>query len=343
VEEVTQKTGNFKKFDTFVKMLKSSLTHGSDTVFADLLTYSDLEMLRSKQTRKPLGNTTKPNNKRYLILTYAVEFDRVHYPLPLAHVDQPSGRELRDTIARLRREIQRLRAAGLPARSSSASSPGGASGGDGEAEELRGLLRQARRERDDAQRDGERARVECAKLARANERLAQDMQRLEDARDADERGREGIALREARRRAAELENELANEREEARQEQAELRHQLVVLQRQLDAKGQAMADLRARARNAGAEADAARRRARLAQDARLDAKRAVYGGPAGPASRPASAERRRPTPPPARPFQRFDPTAYVRAKQAPPPLPPPSRTNLTRLVPPSVLTGHVSR
>jgi hypothetical protein len=41
------------------------------------------------------------------------------------------------------------------------------------------------------------------------------------------------ALREARRNLTELENELANERDEARQEQAELRRQIVLMQKQV--------------------------------------------------------------------------------------------------------------
>lgn len=32
--------------------------------------------------------TNIQNNKRYLILTYAAEYDRVHYPLPLAFVER---------------------------------------------------------------------------------------------------------------------------------------------------------------------------------------------------------------------------------------------------------------
>ena len=39
--------------------------------------------------------SSKTNNKRYLILTYAAEFDRVHYPLPLLHEDAPSADALR--------------------------------------------------------------------------------------------------------------------------------------------------------------------------------------------------------------------------------------------------------
>ena len=47
-------------------------------MFIDLLTYNDLEMLKNRKARKQPGGAVnaKPNNKRYLILTYAVEFDR---------------------------------------------------------------------------------------------------------------------------------------------------------------------------------------------------------------------------------------------------------------------------
>lgn len=35
--------------------------------------------------------SSNSNNKRYIILTYAAEYDRVHYPLPLAFVESPSS------------------------------------------------------------------------------------------------------------------------------------------------------------------------------------------------------------------------------------------------------------
>ena len=93
-------------------MLATAFARNSQSVFVDLLTYADLELLKS---RKPNGSTAnsdagkqlRKSNKaseggtlphmtwpahsqlslqqRYLILTYAVEFDRVHFPLPLAY------------------------------------------------------------------------------------------------------------------------------------------------------------------------------------------------------------------------------------------------------------------
>ncbi|GMF41882.1 unnamed protein product [Phytophthora fragariaefolia] len=45
------------------------------------------------------------NGKRFLILTYAVEFDRVHYPLPLTPELSPSAEVLQRTIRRLKQEL----------------------------------------------------------------------------------------------------------------------------------------------------------------------------------------------------------------------------------------------
>ena len=44
LEDITRKTGNFKKFSLFVKMLSTALLNKSDSVFVDLLTFTDLVM-----------------------------------------------------------------------------------------------------------------------------------------------------------------------------------------------------------------------------------------------------------------------------------------------------------
>jgi hypothetical protein len=49
VEDITQKTGNYKKFSVFVQMLTSALAQRSESVFVDLLTYTDLEMLKARR------------------------------------------------------------------------------------------------------------------------------------------------------------------------------------------------------------------------------------------------------------------------------------------------------
>ena len=93
-------------------MLLAATVDDSDSVFVDLLTYADLEALKSKRAGAPprAAPSSKTNNKRYLILTYAAEFDRVHYPLPLLHEDAPSADALRATVARLKRENAKLAA-----------------------------------------------------------------------------------------------------------------------------------------------------------------------------------------------------------------------------------------
>lgn len=78
IENLTQKTGNYKQFDVFVAMLQSGLLKTSECITLDLLTFEDLELLRARRTEGgSLSNIlTSSNNRRYLILTYTVEFDR---------------------------------------------------------------------------------------------------------------------------------------------------------------------------------------------------------------------------------------------------------------------------
>eukprot|EP01138_Halocafeteria_seosinensis_P000342 gb/GECG01000354.1/.p1 GENE.gb/GECG01000354.1/~~gb/GECG01000354.1/.p1 ORF type:complete len:209 (+),score=24.72 gb/GECG01000354.1/:1-627(+) len=42
IEDITHKTGNFKRFSVLVKMLTAALAQQSDSVFIDLLTFADL-------------------------------------------------------------------------------------------------------------------------------------------------------------------------------------------------------------------------------------------------------------------------------------------------------------
>ena len=84
IEELTRKTGNFKQFSIFLNMLESAITKSSDSVALDLLTYADLESLRKTKLGSGSisgrgftpGKSKATHAKRYLILTYSVEFDR---------------------------------------------------------------------------------------------------------------------------------------------------------------------------------------------------------------------------------------------------------------------------
>ena len=49
IEDLTQKTGNFKQFGVFVSMLKAAVTRSRESVTLDLLTYADLEALRGQK------------------------------------------------------------------------------------------------------------------------------------------------------------------------------------------------------------------------------------------------------------------------------------------------------
>jgi coiled-coil domain-containing protein 61 len=88
-------------------MLVSGLKGTSESVSVDLLTYSDLEILKAKRLRRA-GHDVPPqtshvaNSKRYLILTYRGEFDKVHYPLPLLFDDHPDPSDLKQKIIALR-------------------------------------------------------------------------------------------------------------------------------------------------------------------------------------------------------------------------------------------------
>uniref|UniRef100_A0A7S4EW32 Coiled-coil domain-containing protein 61 n=1 Tax=Chrysotila carterae TaxID=13221 RepID=A0A7S4EW32_CHRCT len=95
LEDITQKAGSAKRFEVFVKMLCAALQRQGEALHLDVLTYADLQVLK---TRKAAGASAgsgaststaaaqASSNKRYIILTYASEFDRVHFPLPLACV-----------------------------------------------------------------------------------------------------------------------------------------------------------------------------------------------------------------------------------------------------------------
>lgn len=117
IEDLTHKTGNFKQFTVFISMLESALSKNSNSVSVDLLTYGDLESLRNQHHRPGFGTQHIPgaktrsqlNSKRYLIMTYTVEFDRIHYPLPLPYVGKPDPVQLQETIRKLREENQHLK------------------------------------------------------------------------------------------------------------------------------------------------------------------------------------------------------------------------------------------
>ncbi|RVE63686.1 hypothetical protein OJAV_G00138480 [Oryzias javanicus] len=118
IEDLTRKTGNFKQFPIFCSMLESAVRKTSDSVTLDLLTYADLELLRNRKA----GVVSRPRAhqqssaltaKRYLILIYTVEFDRIHYPLPLPYMGKPDPATLQKEIRSLRAELSALTTHGV--------------------------------------------------------------------------------------------------------------------------------------------------------------------------------------------------------------------------------------
>eukprot|EP01135_Chromosphaera_perkinsii_P003567 Nk52_evm25s248 gene=Nk52_evmTU25s248 len=122
IEELSEKTGNFKDFETFSKMLESSILQDSNSVGLELLTYSHLEALRSKKAGehpKSINRNSNNNSKRYLIMTYTSEFDKTHYPLPLGYDGPPDPVALRQKISSLKSELEEARLSSSFARDAS--------------------------------------------------------------------------------------------------------------------------------------------------------------------------------------------------------------------------------
>nr|XP_046267258.1 centrosomal protein CCDC61 isoform X2 [Scatophagus argus] len=118
IEDLTRKTGNFKQFPIFCSMLESAVRKMSDSVTLDLLTYADLELLRNRKAgvvSRPRGHqqSSALTAKRYLILIYTVEFDRIHYPLPLPYVGKPDPAALQKEVRALRAELSAVTSHGV--------------------------------------------------------------------------------------------------------------------------------------------------------------------------------------------------------------------------------------
>lgn len=97
IEEVTRKTGNFKRFPVYLRMLQGAMDESSQSVQLELVSQSQMEALRAR--RQPESTC---DSRLYLILTYDVEFDKVHYPLPLQE-------EQREDSSGLRAELERVK------------------------------------------------------------------------------------------------------------------------------------------------------------------------------------------------------------------------------------------
>ncbi|GMH44351.1 hypothetical protein BSKO_12285 [Bryopsis sp. KO-2023] len=320
VEDITAKTGNFKKYPTFTTMLLSALKGQSDSVFIDVLTYGDLEALKNRraashQVSTPLQSKIPRNNKRYLILTYSAEFDRVHYPLPLVYEENPDPVRLKEIIKELRSKLAKA----------------GLHGGrevdglhDKEWEDLRDENNMLRSQLDEILSQGAVVDKKEAREATREMRLALKerdliMQRAEAA-EADLERERGIRRREARRQnkeVQELQDELNRCREELRQQRLKCREMtrtIDMLQPKRKKKVEPY-------RNAP-KARTGRPVDRRASPARSNGGQSTRSGGSRVASPSTSvmsqsscdrSSRSRPSSAPSRP--RFDPTQYVKQKR----------------------------
>ena len=109
LEDITQKTGNYKKYAVFVRLLINALKKEDKTSYIDLLTYENLELLKNKKGEEKKDVPKKLLNKRYLILTVCCENDRVHYPIPLNYEEVPDSITMRKTLQRLKAELELAR------------------------------------------------------------------------------------------------------------------------------------------------------------------------------------------------------------------------------------------
>lgn len=111
---MTQKAGNSKKFSVYIQMLVSAFNKDSESVYVDIVTIQDLEQMKTRVNNENASTNASMNQsrqstslhgrnkdtKRYVILTYASQYDRVHYPLPLLLEETPNVPAMQRTIRR---------------------------------------------------------------------------------------------------------------------------------------------------------------------------------------------------------------------------------------------------
>ncbi|XP_021497868.1 centrosomal protein CCDC61 [Meriones unguiculatus] len=304
IEDLTHKTGNFKQFSIFCNMLESALTQSSESVTLDLLTYTDLESLRSRKLGVRPGasapRSAQLNSKRYLILIYSVEFDRIHYPLPLPYQGKPDPVVLQGIIRSLKEELGRLR--GLD---------GGQDPRDTRETELWHLREQVTRlasEKRELEAQLGRSREE-ALAGRAARQEAETLRRLVRELELELRQERGLGAR-AGARSQDC-RRLAKELEEVKASERGLRARLKTLNSEL-------AMYRRGRRALPAPAPAREDRASSSRERSTSRGRAATRSSSRESCRGARGRGRlaRPSPSPTGGrAPRFDPTAFVKAKE----------------------------
>ncbi|KAM5237419.1 centrosomal protein CCDC61 isoform 2-T2 [Ctenodactylus gundi] len=301
IEDLTHKTGNFKQFNIFCNMLESALTQSSESVTLDLLTYTDLETLRNRKLGGRPGNlaprSAQLNSKRYLILIYSVEFDRIHYPLPLPYQGKPDPVVLQGIIRSLKEELGRLR--GL----------GGQDTRDTRDTEIWHLREQVSRlasEKRELEAQLDRSQEE-ALAGRAARQEAEQLRGLVRSLELELRKERGLEHRTAGRRSQDC-RRLAKELEEVKASERSLRARLKTLHSELALRRTPPAALpssRQDRASSSRERSSSRGRGAARSSSRESGRGARgRGRPARPSPSPTGGR-----------APRFDPTAFVKAKE----------------------------
>ncbi|VTJ70447.1 Hypothetical predicted protein [Marmota monax] len=305
IEDLTHKTGNFKQFNIFCNMLESALTQSSESVTLDLLTYTDLESLRNRKlggrpsTLAPRSNQL--NSKRYLILIYSVEFDRIHYPLPLPYQGKPDPVVLQGIIRSLKEELGHLRGLdGQDARDSR----------ETEIWHLREQVSRLASEKRELEAQLGRSREE-ALAGRAARQEAEALRGLVRGLELELRQERGLGHRGAGRRSQDC-RRLAKELEEVKASERSLRSRLKTLNCELALYKRGRRSSPAvppPAREGRASSSRERSTSRGRAAARSSSRESGHGirgrgRPARPSPSPTGGR-----------VTRFDPTAFVKAKE----------------------------
>lgn len=299
IEDLTHKTGNFKQFSIFCNMLESALTQTSESVTLDLLTYTDLESLRSRKLGGRPGacpRSAQLNSKRYLILIYSVEFDRIHYPLPLPYQGKPDPVVLQGIIRSLKEELGRLR--GLN---------GGPDARETEIWHLREQVTRLATEKRELEAQLGRSREE-ALAGRAARQEAESLRGLVRGLELELRQERGFGGRAAGRRSQDC-RRLAKELEEVKASERNLRARLKTLNCELAMYRRGRRTLPAGAREDRALSSRERSTSRGRTGTRSSSRESSRGArgrgrPAHPSPSPTGSR-----------APRFDPTAFVKAKE----------------------------
>ncbi|XP_020950255.1 coiled-coil domain-containing protein 61 isoform X4 [Sus scrofa] len=305
IEDLTHKTGNFKQFNIFCNMLESALMQSSESVTLDLLTYTDLESLRNRKMGGRPGSlasrSAQLNSKRYLILIYSVEFDRIHYPLPLPYQGKPDPVVLQGIIRSLKEELSRLR--GLDGQDTRDSR-------ETEIWHLREQVSRLASEKRELEAQLGRSREE-ALAGRAARQEIEALRGLVRSLELELRQERGLGHRGSGRRSQDC-RRLAKELEEVKASERSLRARLKTLNTELATykRGRRTPPVvppsaREHRTSTSRERSTSRGRGATRSSSRESGRGGRgRGGPAGPSPSPTGGR-----------VPRFDPTAFVKAKE----------------------------